>query len=494
MLLPTIFYGVFLLCTFALYWLTPSRKLKLWLLVAVSLGFYGSLQLQYIPLMLVLVGSNFFIARAISAPLDWRISNEEWHFAQQDWGRRRWWLMWAGIALNIILLLTFKYAPAMLASVGWATTTADGNPTLFNLLMPLGLSFFCFEAIAYLVDVYRGAPATSSLAEFAAYKLFFPKLISGPITRFQSFISQLKQPTFPTIDRLTEGGWLIASGAFKKLILADHIGLLVNLSFDNLERAGSGDLWLATFAYGLQIYLDFSGYVDIARGSALLLGIVLPQNFDFPYFTRSIADFWRQWHITLGDWLRNYLYFPLGGSRQGLVRTCLNLLTVMLIAGIWHGDQWGFVVWGGLHGLALVVHRLNRSLADRWQPLQQLWASFPGLMLAWGMTQLMVFGSWIFFRLPNLQDSGWVISHLFGHSADVQFAQKVYVESLGLGRGEIALLLSLITAIMGLLYAFRRGLQLQLSWPVKLLLIPVSLYIAWLLAPTETAPYIYFEF
>ncbi|NEP18980.1 MAG: MBOAT family protein [Leptolyngbya sp. SIO4C1] len=496
MTLPSALYGVFLLGTCILYWALPNRRLKLWLLIAASLAFYASLQIQYLPLMLVLVLSNFAIGRAISAPLDWQIPNEAWHFAQQDWNRRRFWLLWLGIGLNVLLLLAFKYVSALAQLVGWAPPdpALAGSPILFNLIMPLGLSFFCFESIAYLADIYRGAPATGSFAEFAAYKLFFPKLISGPITRFQAFASQVKRSTFPPLERWVEGLWLIAAGAVKKLLIADRIGLLVNLSFDNLERAGSGDLWLATFAFGLQLYLDFSGYVDIARGSALLLGITLPQNFDFPYFTSSIADFWRRWHMSLGDWLRNYLYFPLGGSRRGLVRTCLNLLIVMLIAGIWHGDRWGFVVWGGLHGLALVVHRLNRSLADRWQPLQRLWASVPGLVFAWAMTQLMVFSSWLFFRLPNLQDSGWVLTHLWGHSADVQFAQKVYVDTLGLARGEIALLLSLIMALMGLFYSFHRGLKLQLSWPVKLLLIPVCLYVAWLLAPTETAPYIYFEF
>ena len=145
--------------------------------------------------------------------------------------------------------------------------------------------------------------------------------------------------------------------------------------------------------YGLQLYLDFSGYVDMARGSALVLGIVLPENFDSPYFTTSIADFWRRWHITLRNWLRNYLYFPLGGSRQGLNRTCLNLLIVMLIAGLWHGANWGFILWGILHGLALIAHRLTLALGDRFNLLQAWWKTIPGTIVAWGLTQLFVFWS-----------------------------------------------------------------------------------------------------
>jgi alginate O-acetyltransferase complex protein AlgI len=288
--------------------------------------------------------------------------------------------------------------------------------------------------------------------------------------------------------------WLIACGAVKKLLLADHLGRLVDLSFSNLERAGSGDLWLATFAYGLQLYLDFSGYVDVARGSAALMGFDLPQNFYFPYFCTNLADFWRRWHMTLGDWLRNYLYFPLGGSRRGLWRTCLTLLIVMLIAGIWHGAAWGFVVWGAIHGVGLAIHRLTHALSDRVHALKAWWKSIPGTIVAWMITQLMVFTSWIFFRLPDLQQSGLVWSRLWGHPADVQFAQKIYMETLQLGRPQITLLLILLSAAIGIVYAFNRGLKLQLNWTVKILLVPVCLFVAWLLAPNESPPYIYFDF
>lgn len=484
MTLPSIVYGLFLLGTTGLYWLLPSRGLKLWLLVLASLVFYGSLQLQYVPLLLALVLANYIIGRRLSAPLDWRIPNEEWHFAQQDWDRKRLGLMWVGISLNVLLLLGFKYVTPMAATV---------NPSL-QLLMPLGLSFFCFESIAYLVDIYRGAPAGKHFIEFAAYKLFFPKLIAGPITRFQSYISQMKHPRLPGLEQTVEAGWLIASGAAKKLLLADRIGLLVNLSFDNLERAGSGDLWLAIFAYGLQIYLDFSAYVDIARGSALLLGIQLPQNFDFPYFTTSIAEFWRSWHITLGDWLRNYLYFPMGGSRKGLSRTCINLLLIMVIAGIWHGDQWGFLIWGLLHGLALVIHRLNQVVSEHRSSLKTFWNSWPGAISAWGLTQLFVFLSWVPFRLPSLKAMELVANQFFNQAADVQFAQKVYVESLGASRMGVLLMLMGLTGIMALLHGFKHRLKLQINWPLKLMFIPVGLYLAWLLAPLESVPYIYFEF
>lgn len=487
-------YALFLIIVLGIYWSVQQQWMRMWALLAASIVFYASLQVQYVPLLLVSTWMTFRLGQAIAVPADWR--REDWQFAQQDWNRRRIGLLWFGIVLNVALLLSFKYVPFLLATIGGAIGSEPllqmATSAKTNLIAPLGLSFFCFECIAYLVDVYRGAPAAQQFLRFSAYKLFFPKLISGPITRYHALATQA--PVLPTVDRLAEGVWLIACGAVKKGLLADNIGVLVELSFQNVERAGSTDLWLATFAYGLQLYLDFSGYVDMARGSALLLGFNLPQNFDFPYFSTSIADFWRRWHITLGDWLRNYLYFPLGGSRQGLAQTCVNLLIVMTIAGIWHGAAWGFIVWGVLHGLALVAHRLTAALCDRQSLVQQLWRSLPGVVLAWSLTQLTVFTTWIFFRLPDLKDSWLVVQRLVGHPADAQFAQKVYLEAIGLQPFQIFLLLWAIVVLMGVAYTAERVFKLQLNWPVKLLLVPVCLFTVWLLAPNGALPYIYFDF
>lgn len=494
----SITYGLFLLSTLGIFWSVERRSLRLWILVIASLVFYSSLQIQYVPLLLVMTLITFYMGQAIGAPMDWRVEDRDWQFAQQDWNQRRLQLLWVGIGLNLLLLLGFKYIPFLLESVagisGTETVTEQADWIREHVIAPLGISFFSFECIAYLVDVYRGAPATHDMLKFFSYKLFFPKLLSGPITRFHPFAAQLQTLRFPVSSQIVDGLWLIACGAVKKLLLADHLGTVVNLIFGNLERAGSGDLWLATFAYGLQLYLDFSGYVDVARGGAILLGFDLPQNFDFPYFCTNIADFWRRWHMTLGEWLRNYLYFPLGGSRRGLGRTCFNLLIVMVLAGIWHGAAWGFVLWGGLHGLALVIHRLTAALSNRSSWLQNWWHSVPGIVAAWAMTQLMVFTTWIFFRLPDFKDSTLVVQRLFGHVADLQFAQKVYVESLQIDRLQLTGLLWLLVAAMGLAYGLNRGLKLQLAWTVKILLVPLCLFAAWLLAPNETPPYIYFDF
>ncbi len=495
MTIPSILYGLFLLSVVGLYWALEQRSLRIWLLLLASLVFYTSLQVHYVPLMLALIGLNFWLGQVLMVPADWRVPNEQWQMAERKWyyRRRAWFIL--GIVLNVLLLLGFKYIDTWLQWILPAGLLGTEEPEgWLAIAFPLGLSFFTFECIAYLVDVYRGAPATRNLPEFAAYKLFFPKLISGPITRFHSFTKQLTDQPSLHWHWVVEGLWLIGLGAVKKILIADHLGTLVNLSLDNLERAGSWDLWLATFAYGLQLYLDFSGYVDVARGSALLMGINLPQNFSFPYFTTSIADFWRRWHMTLGEWLRNYLYFPLGGSRKGLFRTCCNLMIVMLIAGVWHGNTWGFVIWGGLHGLALVVHRVNYAVAQQALALKTFWSRPWGTVLAWGLTQFFVFFSWIFFRLPSPQQFSLALQKLWGVASDAQFAQKVYVESLGLTANQLWILLWALFGTMGLAYFVQQGLKLQINWPLKLLLIPLLLFAAWQLAPSQSLSYIYFDF
>lgn len=512
-------YSLFLVLLVVGYWHpaiggnNESRRLALLLLA--SLGFYALLQIQYVLLLLLLVVLNFYLARWMSQPrrspvtgtgfhpLYGQIANEEWEETQRLWTGRMGILLVLGVVLNVLFLLGFKYLALITDGLVQWLALPGLAPThdwlLAHFLIPLGISFFTFESIAYLVDVYRGAPASDSLLEFTAYKFFFPKLISGPITRFHPFISQFREQSQPNVEQFTEGLWLFAAGAIKKALIADPLGIFVDLCFGNSARAGSVDLWLAVLAYGLQLYFDFSGYVDMARGSALFLGFKLPENFNFPYFTTSIASFWRRWHITLGDWLRNYLYFPLGGSRQSLGRTCFNLWFILFIAGIWHidankGEAWGYLVWGVLHGLALIAHRLTEAQAKQSLDRGAVWATLPGTLLAWLLTQSFVFLSWIFFRLPNLKESGWVLGHLFGARGDAQFVQKVYGEALGVARVDLAWLILLVLVFMAIAYLIQRGLQLQLNWHLKLVLVPLCFLAVWLLAPEGGTQYIYFDF
>ncbi|MDB9491375.1 MBOAT family protein [Dolichospermum circinale CS-534/05] len=488
----SILYGIFLLSVLVIYWNVYLANFRLWILLIASILFYSSLHIRYLPLLLILTFINFRLGLGISNNTSSNKHFQNSHLSEEELHRNRRNLLWIGIVFNLLILLGFKYINHLQNLFLHLFNHSDGSFT--KIVSPLGISFFTFECIAYLIDVYRGDLAAANFIEFATYKLFFAKLISGPITRYRHLEFQFNTLQFPSIDRIAEGLWLIAQGAVKKGIFADNLGIFVDLCFGNLQRAGSTDLWLATFAYGLQLYLDFNGYVDIARGSALLFGLVLPENFNFPYFSTSISDFWRRWHITLGDWLRHYLYFPLGGSRRGLIRTCGNLLIVMLLAGIWHGSAWGFIVWGIFHGIALVVHRLTAVLSDRLTILNLFWQNPIGIIYAWLLTQIMVFTSWIWFRLPNLQDSSLVMQHLWGYPADQQFAEKVYTEALNSSQSQIFYLLASITLLMTVSYSLKGRMKLDFSWPMKIVLVPLCFYAVWLLAPQGSLPYIYFDF
>lgn len=498
----SVLYGLFLVIVLITYWNIKQSKFRLWTIIISSIVFYASWDVQYIPLMVVLTFINFRLGLEIaenSASNNYSKKNNNNQNSDQDiknieadWNPNRLKILALGICLNVGLLLVFKYSTILSQWIlRWDITLENAS---FKLGIPLGISFFTFENIAYLIDVYRGVPPADNLLKFASYKLFFPKLISGPITRYHQTSWQFDQTKINHIHMRTEGLWLIARGAVKKGVLADNLGIFVELCFNNIQRAGSTDLWLATFAYGFQLYLDFNGYVDIARGSALLLGLVLPENFDFPYLSSSIADFWRRWHITLGDWLRNYLYFPLGGSRRGLLRTCVNLLIVMLIAGIWHGSAWGFLVWGGSHGIALCIHRVTDVVSNNFKILRLFWHHPLGIILAWLLTQLTVFISWIWFRLPRIEDSALVMGNLWGHTADVQFIEKVYMEALNTSPNQVLWGLILIFVFMIVAYVFKRKLHLELRWQLKLVFVPLCFYAVWLLAPQGSLPYIYFDF
>ncbi|WP_272116601.1 MULTISPECIES: MBOAT family O-acyltransferase [Spirulina] len=506
------FYALFLLALTLLYWWPRPRaaRIRLWLVLLASLVVYTSLQVQYLPLLLLLTGLNFWIGKGMAIKSrpevqsdQAHLSNEAWEAMQTLWSQRATQLLILGIVLNVACLFGFKYLLLVLngvVAIAPSPAVEVGRSWLQNhILVPLGISFFTFENLAYLIDVYRGAPASRDFLDFASYKFFFPKLISGPITRYHPFITQFNDQTrTPKLEHFTEGLWLFAAGAVKKALIADPLGMFVDLCLGNLERAGSVDLWLVVLAYGLQLYFDFSGYVDMARGSAMFLGFTLPDNFNFPYFTTSIAQFWRRWHITLGDWLRNYLYFPLGGSRRGLVRTCINLWLILFIAGIWHidtrGTAWGFLVWGGLHGVALVVHRLGDRYSQTHARWGQWWESVPGMVTAWVVTQGFVFLAWIFFRLPDLRQSGLMVRHLFGVAGDIQFTQKVYFEALGLGRFDLLWWMMVLVVVMALTYLVQGGLKLQLNWHLKLVLVPLCFFAVWMLAPEGGTRYIYFDF
>lgn len=510
----SLIYFFFMGLTLYLYWRSNSQQQRLWVMVIASLLFYTLFYKGQTPLLIIfnlallgiIIYVNFWLGKLLleSQIIEYRIIQDNLLDYQQSrflprTKAQRQRILLVGIVFNVLLLLAAKYIPFFLmtlSGLGMPQLQSTANWYRSSILPPLGISFLTFESISYLVDVYKGSPATGNLLKYAAYKSFFPKLISGPISHYHEFAPQLNSLKMPQVEVWLEGLWLIACGAVKKTLIADNLASYVNLVFgdDMLNRSGSVDLWLAILAYGWQLYFDFSGYVDIARGSSLFFGIELPENFNFPYCSTNIADFWRRWHITLGDWLRQYIYFPLGGSLKGIQRTCLNLLAIMLIAGIWHGPDWGFLLWGGIHGLALVAHRLMVYYSEQRPDWKKFWESSKGLVVGWLLTQPFVFLAWVFFRLPKPDRSGWVLTHLWGQTADSQFSTKLVSAGISLDNSQIFVCLLSLALLTGAVYYGRRVMKVELGWKLKLLLLPVAFYLVWLLVPAQSSPYIYFDF
>ena len=365
--LPACLAGCFMLRRFA------GRNWALAWLLAASLFFYGWWNPPFVLLLLCSIAANYGLGQRIL-----RLAR-----AERRTPARRWLI--AGIAGNLALLGWFKYADFLLHMA------APGAQSL-GIFLPLAISFFTFQQIMFLVDSARQDRADAGLLTYATFVAFFPHLIAGPIVRPKDIIPQLQQPglAVPRADNLADGLTLFLLGLAKKLVLADTFGGFADIGFNAAADGASLSLfeaWYAVLAYSLQIYFDFSGYSDMAIGLARMLNVRFPLNFASPYQARNIAEFWRRWHITLGAFLREYVYFQLGGSRCGPLRHSANLLATMLLCGLWHGAAWRFVLWGGLHGLYLVLHAQCRVTLPR--------------ALAQGLTLLAVIVAWVPFRAAS---------------------------------------------------------------------------------------------
>ena len=320
-----------------------------------------------------------------------------------------------GVAVNLAVLGYFKYANFLLDSVGSLT----GMPLPYaDVILPIGISFFTFQQIAYLVDVMRGAPVERDIVSYTLFVSFFPHLIAGPLVHHAEMIPQFKRGrTGRTTVLSARGAAIFAAGLFKKAVVADSLAQFVAPVFSHVDAGGgvtTGWAWLATLAYTLQIYFDFSGYSDMAIGLALLFGIRLPVNFRSPYRALSVIDFWRRWHITLSRFLRDYLYIPLGGNRLGELRRYLNLMVTMLLGGLWHGAGWTYLAWGGLHGLYLAVNHVWQGLTLGAPVSNGPIAKFAG----WFATFAAVVFAWVFFRATTFAGAWRLIQALFGMAPD----------------------------------------------------------------------------
>jgi D-alanyl-lipoteichoic acid acyltransferase DltB (MBOAT superfamily) len=383
MLFNTVPFLVFYLLVLVVFHLVlRSWSARKSFLLAASWLFYASWNPVLLLLLVATTWANFHLARWIQ-----RARGDA-----SDAARRAWLLMVGGLTVNLGLLAFFKYGAFFYLSIA-DLLPLPPPPRFLAIVAPLGISFYTFHAISYLVDTYRRLrPPTDRFTDFALYIAFFPQLIAGPISRWGFFGPQLSKPPPVGPAAVESAAMLLAVGLLKKVVCADALGTFVDQVYGNLDRAGWVEILVAFYAYAYQIYFDFSGYTDIAMGLAALFGLRLPENFRHPYVAENPSEFWRRWHISLSTWLRDYLYVPLGGNRKGALRTYVNLFVTMLLGGLWHGAAWTFVGWGAFHGAWLAAHRL---LAKRRAPRTPLWVRRV-------VTFHLVALGWVLFRAGSL--------------------------------------------------------------------------------------------
>lgn len=372
-----------------------QRAARAWLVVC-SLFFYAWGEMRFIPVLMGSVLLNYAMGRQMSA----RIRD----------GRGATGLLVLGVGLNVAALAFFKYAGFILDNIG-AITGASIAHTPVGL--PLGISFFTFQQIAYLVDVKRGRAGGEDFLGYAVFVCFFPRLLAGPIVRAAELMPQIMAARVaPDWTNISRGLYIFMLGLFKKVAIADHLSQYVGRAFDSAATLSLLEAWGASLSYTFQLYFDFSGYTDMAIGAALLFNLALPANFDSPYKSLDIREFWRRWHVTLGTFLRDYIYFPLGGSHGGQARTLANLMITFLLCGLWHGAGWTFVLWGAAHGAAMCINRLWMGTGLRM-----------GRTLAWLVTFNFVNLSWVLFRARDFSSAAKVYAGMFGMSG-VELSEK----------------------------------------------------------------------
>jgi alginate O-acetyltransferase complex protein AlgI len=482
-------FALFLAAVLLFWFLTRGRyALRLAVLLVASLFFYG-------------YGRWWWLAIILA-------------YCLVDWGTGRWLertsrrqaVLALGVGFNVGVLCFWKYTPLLMSTLAEATGW-PGTPLAMGVserwVIPMGISFYAFTGIAYMVDVYRHTvPAEKSFWRYSLFTTFFPHLVAGPILRAKEFLWHLQPDSLPDHPRASwEGTFLIARGYMKKTVIADNIAVAIDPFFVHIADPSTAGVWSLPYVYlyALQIYFDFSGYTDIARGLGLWFGFRWPENFNWPYLATSIQEFWRRWHMTLSRFLRDYLYIPLGGNRHGPLRAAAALMITMLLGGLWHGASWSFMLWGGLHGLFLVVNRLwgATSLHDRLARLSG------GPKLVWDAVRIFltfhaVCFAWCFFRLTVLSESLACLRKWFVFDADKWLVG-------GASDGALWLLLAAYGLATLAAVVFGRGATLAeveerfaerpfargVKWGTAggFLLLAAALH-----ASSEATPFIYFQF
>lgn len=427
-------------------------------------------------------GGNYYVLLVICAVITHLLAKKMYTVEKQS--KRKLWLALTIIA-NLAMLSYYKYTGFLTENIN---AIFNGDLSFGNIVLPIGISFFVFEAISYAVDLYRKEmePAKTTL-DFCFYISFFPKLVAGPIIRAKDFLPQMYKKLHLTKEEAGAAVFLILIGLIKKAVISDYISSnFVDRIFNSPLSYSAFENLMAVYGYTLQIYCDFSGYSDIAIGLSLLMGFKIPPNFYTPYKSQSITEFWRRWHISLSSWLRDYLYISLGGNRKGKIRTYINLFLTMLIGGLWHGASWKFVVWGGLHGIFLAIERFIKQ----WIPLSSENRIFRSIRIL--ITFHLVAFCWIFFRAKDFSVANQVISSISELTFDISYWWTVISSYRN-----VFILIS-IGFIMhflpeNLVNTLRRGF-INLPLAAKAIFVGFTFWIVFATATSDTQPFIYFQF
>ena len=455
-----VFLGLALLATRVM----PGSRTRSVALLVASCAFYAFWDPRFVPLLLGMAVFSHAIARGIHARAD----------VQQ-----RKLILGAGVVVNLGVLGLFKYLGFFTRT--WDALVPAGRLPVANLILPVGISFVTFEVLSYMADVYRGDAPADSWLDFVLLVMFFPHLMAGPILKPREFIPQLVSEIDVTYGNIEAAIPQFLLGLVKKAVIADTLATFVNPVFASPMRFSTLTAWLALVAYALQIYCDFSGYSDMAIASARCFGLSIPANFDVPYASRSISEFWRRWHISLMRWFREYVYFPLGGSREGQAKTYANIMIVFLLSGLWHGAGWTFIAWGVLHGMAMSVERAWSKLTSRWRSGEP---SAMGSMAGWALTMLFVCMAWVVFRSPTFGD------------ALVYFTRLYTPDTLGISWVPVSMLICLPVVVAAHIYRVRGSslptLRLGTFWGA--FVVTTAVLAVLVLVPQHSSPFIYFQF
>ena len=469
MLFSSGLFWVLFLIFLPVYALLRSRRLQMVVyVVAFSLYFYYK------------SSAWFFMLLIITSVLDWclsRIMSD----TRKLWKRRL--CLWLSIGMSLSILGFFKYANFFLWN--W-NQMVEGNFQPLDIILPVGISFYTFQSISYIVDVYKGRVSpTETWIEYLFFLSYFPALVAGPIVRADYFLPQIQNRDHASRQEMAAGLWLIILGLVKKAVVADYIAQYNDLIFASPTGYSGLESLMGVVGYVVQIYCDFSGYSDMAIGISAIMGFRLPRNFDFPYKSRNLTDFWRRWHISLSTWLRDYVYIPLGGNRRGTLRTYVNNFLTMLVGGLWHGAAWKFVIWGGMHGVGLIVHKALRpwlvKIPDTW----------PVKAASWTLTMAYVSFLFIFFRAASIEDAWLIIRNIFGNFDIAYLAPFVRVRYVWL------IFVAMIIAVHSLP---TRWINAAGDWFVrapfgaKLAVFIVAVQLVVQFMSEDVMPFIYFQF